>query len=214
MIWNCKGLTKVVHQHSWVLVASFPGFTRALGFVAFLIGLNIVRMFWEQQQQYNKLKDKRRIRWHPLIVRFALNLKYLSSTAYKAVGSFLALPSQRTLQDYMYTHVMKFEAGTSDMISRMKADLGFGHSSPSQRKIALLMDEMKVKSGLVFNKSSGKLVGFVDLTSINKELKSLETLMRSDISHQPQQPPQLADQGYPSWTMPTTLGGRIRWSVR
>lgn len=42
------------------------------------------RVFWEQQREYNKLGNKRRIRWHPLMIRFALNLRYLSSSAYQA----------------------------------------------------------------------------------------------------------------------------------
>ena len=33
---------------------------------------------------YNGLKDKRQMRWHPYMIRFALNLKYQSSSAYKA----------------------------------------------------------------------------------------------------------------------------------
>ena len=89
------------------------------------------------------------------------------------MGNFLALPSKRTLQDY--THVTKFEAGTSSaVIERMKKDMDFNHLSPSQRKIGLLMDEMKIKSGLVFNKSSGRLVGFIELPEVNEELKQLE----------------------------------------
>ena len=39
-------------------------------------------IFWDQQKRYNSAKDKRQMRWHPLVVRFALNLKYLSGTAY------------------------------------------------------------------------------------------------------------------------------------
>ncbi len=31
--------------------------------------------------QCNSLKDKRQMRWHPLVIRFALNLKYMSSSA-------------------------------------------------------------------------------------------------------------------------------------
>lgn len=90
------------------------------------------------------------MRWHPLITRFALNQinKYLSSTAYSAVWNFIALPSERTLRDY--THVMKFEAGTSSrIINRLKEDMCLEGSSQSQKKFALLMDEMKVKKGLV-----------------------------------------------------------------
>ena len=65
------------------------------------------KIFWEQQQAYKSLNDKRKMRWHPLMIRFALNLKYLSSSAYRAVGNFLALPSNRTLCDY--THILREE---------------------------------------------------------------------------------------------------------
>ena len=41
------------------------------------------RIFWEQQTKYNSLKDKRQMRWHPLVIRFALNLKYMSTSAYR-----------------------------------------------------------------------------------------------------------------------------------
>ncbi len=32
------------------------------------------------------------------------------------------------------------------------------------------MDEMKIKSGLVFNKHTGSLVGFVDLRNVNHDI--------------------------------------------
>ena len=43
------------------------------------------RIFWEQHMKYNQLKDKRQMRWRHLVIPFALNLRYLSGTAYKAV---------------------------------------------------------------------------------------------------------------------------------
>ena len=43
------------------------------------------RVFWDQQRRFNSLKDKRQMRWHPLVIQFTLNLKYLSGTAYRAV---------------------------------------------------------------------------------------------------------------------------------
>lgn len=62
------------------------------------------RIFWDQQKRYNSLKDKRQMRWHPLVIRFALNLKYLSGTTYKAVrqSGMIRLPSERTLSDYTH----------------------------------------------------------------------------------------------------------------
>ena len=57
------------------------------------------RIFWNQQKQYTQLKDKRQMRWHPLVVRFALNLKYMSTSAYKAVrqSGVMSVPSEHTL---------------------------------------------------------------------------------------------------------------------
>lgn len=44
------------------------------------------------------------MRWHLLIIRFALNLKYLSSSVYRTVhqSGIISLPSERTLADYTY----------------------------------------------------------------------------------------------------------------
>ena len=69
------------------------------------------RIFWEQQAAFNKLNDKRQMRWHPLVLRFALNLKYMSTSAYKAVrqSGIIRLPSERTLADY--THWSSPHAG-------------------------------------------------------------------------------------------------------
>ena len=43
--------------------------------------------------------------------------------------------------------------------------------SDGQHHCALSMDEMKIKSGLVFNKHTGSLTGFVDLGSANCDLE-------------------------------------------
>ena len=42
------------------------------------------RIFWEQQKKYHSLNEKRQMKWHPLVLRFALYLKYISSSAYRA----------------------------------------------------------------------------------------------------------------------------------
>ena len=38
-------------------------------------------ILYEEQVKYNALKDKWQMRWHPLVIRFALSLKYASSAA-------------------------------------------------------------------------------------------------------------------------------------
>ena len=62
------------------------------------------RIFWEQQKIYNSLNEKRQMKWHPLVLRFALNLKYISSSAYRAVreSGIIQLPSEHTLSDYTH----------------------------------------------------------------------------------------------------------------
>jgi len=136
-------------------------------------------IFWNQQQAYNSLGDKRRMRWHPLMIRFALNLKYLSSSAYLAVGNFLALPSKRTLCDY--TNVLSVEPGVSnELIQRMKSDMQFDSCPDQEKLVGLMMDEMKVKSGLVFSKRTDRLVGFVNLGSINSDLEALQSSLENE----------------------------------
>ena len=55
----------------------------------------------------------------------------------------------------------------------MKKDTDFDNLTPSEKKVALSMDEMKVRKGLVFNKHTGAMIGFVDLGKVNQELDQL-----------------------------------------
>ena len=131
-------------------------------------------IFWKQQQVYHSLDNKRRMRWHPLMIRFALNLKYLSNSAYRAVGNFIALPSKRTLCDY--TNVLSVEPGVSnEVIQRMISDMKLDSCTDQEKLVGLMMDETKVKSGLVFSKRTDRLVGFVNLGSINSNLEALQS---------------------------------------
>ena len=139
------------------------------------------RIFWDQQKKYNSLKDKRQMKWHSLVVRFALNLKYMSSSAYQAVrqGGIINLPSERTLSDY--THWASVHSGVQiEFIEHFKYMLEDEVSSSQLQICAISMDEMKIKSGLVFSKTSGRLVGFVDLGSANREM---ERLVKEDVTY-------------------------------
>ena len=142
------------------------------------------RIFWDQQRMSNQLKDKRQMRWHPLIIRFALNLKYMSSSAYRAVrqGGLISLPSERTLADY--THWISPQSGLQiEYVEKFHSLLT--EVLPShQHQCALSMDEMKVKSGLIFNKHSGNLVGFVDLGSVNSDIEKALSSSENECSSQ------------------------------
>ena len=45
---------------------------------------------------------------------------------------------------------------------------------PERKYVGLLLDEMKVKEGLVYNKTTGEIVGFTDLGDVNEQLLRLE----------------------------------------
>ena len=129
------------------------------------------RVFWDQQRIYNRLRNKCQMKWHPLVIRFALNLKYMSSSAYRAVrqSGIINLPSERTLTDY--THWTSPHSGLQvEYVEKLHSMLA--EALPShQHQCALSMDEMKIKSGLVFNKHTGSLVGFVDLGNVNHDIE-------------------------------------------
>lgn len=108
------------------------------------------------------------MKWHPLVIRFTLNLKYLSGFAYRAVrqSGMINLPSERMLSDY--THWATPHSGVQlEFIERFKSLL----QDEVQHHCALSMDEMKLKSGLVFNKNTGALAGFVDLGNCNCDIE-------------------------------------------
>ena len=132
------------------------------------------RIFWQQQEVYNKLQNKRSMRWHPLVLRFALNLKYMSTSAYRAVreSGIINLPSERTLYDY--THWSSPHSGVQLEYIQELHGLLSESLPPHQHHCALSMDEMKIKSGLVFSKHSGRLVGFVDL-GVNEDIEKVVT---------------------------------------
>ena len=131
------------------------------------------RILWEQQKRYNSLKSKTQMKWHPLVIRFALNLKYLSSSAYTAVrkSGFLSLPSERTLRDY--THWTSAHHGIQLEFVEQFLELMEKEVKGPSKSCALCMDEMKIKSGLVFSRRSGDLVGFVNLGSVNRDIEHL-----------------------------------------
>ena len=101
---------------------------------------SILRIFWEQQVKYNSLKDRRQMRWHPLLIRFALNLKYSSTSAYRAVreSGLISLPSERTLRDY--THWAPIRDGPQvEVLQHIKRTIGLDGMSTSEKHFALGM---------------------------------------------------------------------------
>ena len=120
-----------------------------------------MKLFWEQQQVAFKSKSNA-IKYHPMIIRFCLSLAAKSSSAYAELrdSKVLTLPSRRTLRDYRNAikPAVGFNKAVIEELSRTTCQL-----SGVQQFVVLGFDEMKVQSKLVFDKYSGKLIGFLDL---------------------------------------------------
>ena len=101
-------------------------------------------------------------RYHPQVIRFALSIHCKSPSAYRELrdSGALILPSERVLRDYK--NYFKPKTGIAkENIDSLKEKVSLFTST--QRYVAVIMDEMKIQSNLVFDKTSGELVGFIDL---------------------------------------------------
>ena len=117
---------------------------------------SFARIFWDAQQKAASVKNTKSMRWHPLMIRWCLYLRHLSSSAYETIreSNVIKLPSQRTLRDYTYytKATVGFSADVDEQILRAaKLD-----SCPEREKyIIILMDEMHIKEGFVYDKHTG-----------------------------------------------------------
>lgn len=141
---------------------------------------SFARIFWDQQRE-SLQKHPKQMRWHPMMIKWCIHLKMLSSSCYKSFRSsgVIQLPSERTLRDY--THVIKAKAGfQSDVDEQLSKEANIDNAKEHQKYVALVFDEVKIREDLVYNKHSGELIGFVNLTDINQHLSTLEQACTSD----------------------------------
>lgn len=136
---------------------------------------NFKDIFWQQQLRAASLKDTRSMRWHPAIIRWCLYLHHRSSGCYSTLrnSGVLTLPSERTLKDYKHfaPAVVGFSTSTdSQLLDQLK------QQKPSHlaEYVGIIIDEMYIKEGLVFDKSNGSLTGFSDLGEVNNILLAAE----------------------------------------
>ena len=133
------------------------------------------RLFWEQQYHASKLAKAKNMKWHPLMIKWCIYLRYKSSGAYEMLreSGCIKLPSQRTLRDY--THVFKSVSGFSvDVDVQLMKDVKM-ESLPTWKKcVLLIIDEISVREDLVYDKHSDELIGFTDIGNINNHLLAFE----------------------------------------
>jgi len=136
-------------------------------------------IFWQQQVKAASVKHNCGRRWHPLVIKWCLYLHHLSSKAYNTIcnSGILTLPSSRTLQDYK--HVSSTSVGFSLEADRQLLDL-LQQKNDLVKYGVLLFDEMYVKQGLVFEKSTGALFGFTDLGDVGNQLDEFVQSFRSE----------------------------------
>ena len=140
-------------------------------------------IFWKCQKEAlaRDKQAKKGMRWHPLFIKWFLYLRHLSGKAYDTLreSGCISLLSQRTLRDY--SHAVKASAGFSDEVDRQLLDGAKLLSSPTYHSIVcILIDEMHIKEDLVYEKHSGRLVGFVDIGDINNHLTKFEQSLDGD----------------------------------
>ena len=134
--------------------------------------------------RYATLSKSTSMRWHPELIRFALDVFLTSQKAYKRLKAdfkgVLNLPSGRQLQRYKgFCHS---EAGLHDnIIEDMASEIcPEGIQVPASRwHGGLAFDEMTHSRGLVFQKATGRLIGWTQ-TDLHHEAEELAALLPDD----------------------------------
>ena len=142
-------------------------------------------IFWQQQKD-SLSRGKKGMRWHPLMIKWCLYLRHQSSKAYELLreSGCISLPSQRTLRDY--SHCVKAGAGFSTDVDAQLAKAVNMESCPEWHKLViLLIDEMHIREDLVYDKHTGRMIGFVDLGSINNHLVRFEQSIEGNNDKEP-----------------------------
>ena len=141
------------------------------------------KLFWEEQKKSHSLSSKKNMKWHPLIIKWCLYMHSKSSKAFEAMreAGFLRLPSQRTLFDYSHAMPSKFGFQPEYAVHMMKEAKRHGMYDNEWRKyVGILQDEVRLQEGLVYDKNSGELVGYVELDKFGNDLMELERHMKEE----------------------------------
>ena len=139
------------------------------------------RLFWAQQLKAAAQKNCKQMRWHPTVIRWSLYLKSKSTTGYNALRKVIKLPSDRTLRDY--THVYDPRLGFQvDVDKQVCNEFKVDEVAEWQKYVGLVFDEMKVKEGIVYNKNSGEIIGYVNLGEVTNQLLEFERKCASELS--------------------------------
>ena len=134
------------------------------------------KIFWAQQVKALTIKAKSQIRWHPLMIRWALYLHHRSSGAYETLrkSGVIALPSSRTLRDYRHLSSTSSPGFSVTADHQLLDQIKCAKPIHMAKYVIILIDEVYLKEGLVYNKSTGSLIGFADLGGVVQQLNDYE----------------------------------------
>ena len=118
-----------------------------------------VQLFWEEQEKAFK-QENRGMRWHPMLIKFAIFIRQQSPCVYRCMRDMgiLKLPGESTLRDY--TSVFSAAPGFQGQVLE-DLQLQVETYDAEHRYVCLLHDEMSIKSDLVFDGKSNELIGYV-----------------------------------------------------
>ena len=138
-----------------------------------------MKLVFEQQQKAMRA-NKHGHRWHPHFIEFCLSIHAKSSSVYnelrksaKNPDGILYLPHERTLRDYR-NHFKPGVGFVSENIELLKS-ITKDYDGPA-RYVVLVFDEMKIKGRLVFDKHTGKLIGFTSLGDPDLDFSTFDEL--------------------------------------
>ena len=103
---------------------------------------------------------------------------HLVSGAYEHLrrSGFIELPHRTTLNKYA-GFASSGSGFNVEIIKRLCEDSDITNIKRHEKQVILLFDELKIKSGLVYSKSSGRVIGFTELGDMNDELNEFERHM-------------------------------------
>ena len=141
-------------------------------------------LLWQQQMKQSSSNPKA-MRWHPLIIRWCLSIYHISPAAYKQIASkrnkFLALPHVNTLKKYL-NYTTPTVGFNPDVLKKLVIDSKLHSLEEFQKEVSLCFDEMKLQQGLVYQRSTGKLIGFCEMGDINHEIATFQASCFEELS--------------------------------
>ena len=119
------------------------------------------------------------MRWHPLIVRWCLSIYQTSTAAYKRIVSkqnkFIALLNINTLKNYINFRD-PMSGFNPDILEQILEDINFDNLKEHEKNVSIVFDEMKIQGNLVYNKSTGKVIGYTEMGDLNGEISEFSLL--------------------------------------